>query len=165
MERHTSSLPDFLSAPLETIRHSLSSTPSSPSSTLPSSPPAPPLTASNPTLLHADLPAYLAARQQYSRALTSHKLQRALYTLHTDCLPQLLGNERQQQRAVASMVTRSGVVSVVQSGLVECESEVGAMDELLGELVVRLKALDGIVARLPPLAASDCRAASVVLQR
>ena len=45
----------------------------------------------------------------------------------------------------------------------ECESEVGVMDELVGELVVRLKALDGVVARLPPVAAYDPPSASASL--
>ena len=151
MDRPTSSLPDFLASPLASIRLSLSSSPSSASSTSPT-PPPPPFTAAAPTLLTADLPAFIAARQLHSRALTHHKVHRALHTLHSDSLAQLLGNERQQQRAVASMVARSGVLGAVEAGLGECEFEAKEMDELLGELIVRLKALDGVVARLPPLA-------------
>jgi len=165
MERPTSSLPDFLTSPLESIRHSLSSSPFSASTTSSASPPPPPLTAASPTLLNADLPSYIAARQQYSRVRTNQKLHRALHSLHADSLSQLLGNERQQQRAVASMVARSGVAAVVDGGLVECESGAAAMDELLGELVVRLKALDGVVARLPPLEAYEPPIPSVELQR
>lgn len=160
MSRHDTSLSDFLSSPLESIRLSLSSSPSSPSSASRSSPPAPPFTPANPTLLHADLAAYTAGRQQYSRSLTQHKVQRALQSLHADSLSQLLGNERQQQRAVASLVARSGVLGRVRSELAECESEAGEMDALLGELVVRLKALDGVVARLPPIAAYTPQLAS-----
>ena len=152
MSRHSSSLPDFLSSPLESTRHSLSSSPSSLSSAPSSTPPPLLFVPSNPTLLNGDLAAYTAARQQYSRGLTAHKVQRALQSLHADSLSQLLGNERQQQRAVASLVARSGVAGRVRSGLAGCEAEVGEMDVLLGELVVRLKALDGVVARLPALA-------------
>ena len=109
--------------------------------------------------------AYIAGRQQYSRALTNRKAGRALHTLHSESLSQLLGNERQQQRAVASMVARSGVVSGVESGLVGGEREAAVMDGLLGELVVRLKALDGVMARLPPVADYNTQAESELLQR
>lgn len=62
---------------------------------------------------------------------------------------------------MAGQLTRSGVASVVDGGLVECESEVAVMDELLGELVVRLKALGAVVGRLPPLAARTSQSATV----
>ena len=164
MSRHSSSLPDFLSSQLESLRHSLSSSPSSPFSASSSTPPPLLFAPSNPTLLDADLAAYTAARQQYSRGLTAHKVQRALQSLHADSLSQLLGNERQQQRAVASLVARSGVAGRVRSGLAGCEVEVGEMDVLLGELVVRLKALDGVVARLPAIVTYDLRLPSVAVE-